>query len=174
VYLQAVDAAVILAFAWRSRGPLQKLLSWPTLNVRQWLQQLAVCLLLFAVLGAYFAALEHAGVPLLKVTAKFQRWHWPLWSIFALDSLAPAVFEEVAFRGVLQSSIESVLGRRSAWLIQGALFSILHLDPIIFVSHFMMGLAFGFLRLKSNSLYPGMVAHAVWNSLAIAEELHFL
>jgi membrane protease YdiL (CAAX protease family) len=174
VYLQAADAVVILTFAWRSWGALRKLLSWPTLNARAWLEQVAVCLLLFAVLGVYFAALDRAGVPLLKMAAKFQRWHWPLWSVFALDSLAPAVFEEIAFRGVLQSSVESVLGQRSAWLIQGALFSILHLDPIIFVSHFMMGLAFGFLRLRSKSLYPGMLAHATWNALAIAQELHFL
>ena len=69
-------------------------------------------------------------------------------------SLTPALFEELAFRGVIQSGLTSVVRSREAWLIQAALFSVLHLSPVVFPSHFVMGLTFGYLRLKSRSLYP--------------------
>jgi len=87
-----------------------------------------------------------------------------------LVSAMPAVFEELAFRGVIQTALESVLDRREAWLIQGALFSVLHLTPLSFPSHFLMGLCFGYLRTRSRSLYPGMLLHATWNALVLMAE----
>jgi membrane protease YdiL (CAAX protease family) len=34
-----------------------------------------------------------------------------------------------------------------------------------------MGLVFGWLRVKSGSVYPGMLVHAAWNSWVIWSEL---
>lgn len=51
------------------------------------------------------------------------------------------------------------------------MFSILHLSPIIFPSHFLMGLALGFLRMRSKSLYPGMLLHGGWNAWVVSQEL---
>ena len=79
--------------------------------------------------------------------------------------------EELAFRGVIQSSLERVLNARDAWLIQAALFSVLHLYPLIFPSHFLMGLCFGYMRRRSRSIYPGMLLHACWNALVVLKEL---
>ena len=87
-------------------------------------------------------------------------------------SVMPAVFEELAFRGVIQSSLEHVFTGVEAWLIQGALFSVLHLFPIMFPSHFLMGLWLGWLRRRSGSVYPGMLMHGLWNALVLAHELH--
>jgi membrane protease YdiL (CAAX protease family) len=65
-----------------------------------------------------------------------------------------------------------VLGEREAWLVQAAFFSILHLSPVIFPTHFAMGLIFGWLRMRTDSLIPGMILHALWNAAIILLELY--
>jgi membrane protease YdiL (CAAX protease family) len=92
--------------------------------------------------------------------------------VFLTISIAPAIVEELTFRGLIQSSLERVFSVRDALLIQAALFGILHLLPFMFPSHFLMGLCFGFLRNRSRSLYPGMLMHAAWNAWVISSELH--
>lgn len=58
----------------------------------------------------------------------------------------PAVIEEIAFRGFIQSALERFVGAREAPFIQAALFSVLHLLPLMFIRHFLMGLCFGLMR----------------------------
>lgn len=122
-------------------------------------------------ISAYFWILQRLGTPMSSATAEFARAGWPLWSMALLVSLMPAVFEEIAFRGVIQSALERVLNARDAWLIQAALFSVLHLSPLVFPSHFVMGLCFGYMRKISRSIYPGMLLHASWNALVLFREL---
>jgi membrane protease YdiL (CAAX protease family) len=90
-----------------------------------------------------------------------------------LVSVVPAIIEELAFRGVIQSSLEKVFDARDAWIIQAALFSVLHLLPINFPSHFLMGLCFGYARNRTRSLYPGMLMHASWNAFVVLRELNY-
>ena len=118
------------------------------------------------------AALVVLGVPVASMTTTFTRAGWPLWAMFLLLSVMPAVFEELAFRGVIQSALERILNARDAWLIQAALFSVLHLSPLMFPSHFLMGLCFGYMRRRSRSIYPGMLLHACWNALVVLKELY--
>lgn len=42
-----------------------------------------------------------------------------------------------------------------------------------FHSHFLLGLWFGWLRLRTGSLYPGMLAPALWNAGVLARELEY-
>ena len=130
-----------------------------------------IAVVFVALAGGYFALLRHLGVPIASATGIFDRAGWPLWSVLLLVSVAPAVFEELAFRGVIQSSLERMLNARDAWLIQAALFSVLHLSPLMFPSHFLMGLCFGYMRRRSRSIYPGMLLHGCWNALVVVGEL---
>ncbi len=120
----------------------------------------------------YFWLLGRLGVPIAPAGDTYRAAGWPLWAIFLMISVVPAVVEELAFRGVIQSSLERVLNSRDAWLIQAALFSVLHLSPLMFPSHFLMGLCFGYMRKRSRSVYPGMLLHACWNAIVLLQELH--
>ena len=131
-----------------------------------------VALVFFVVMRAYFTLAEAVGVPMLHITAPYQKAGLNTASILLMTSVIPAVVEELAFRGVIQSGLEHVLARRDAWIVQAALFSVLHLLPLVFPSHFVMGLCFGYMRLRSGSLYPGMVLHASWNALAVYQEIY--
>jgi len=92
---------------------------------------------------------------------------WSPWAALLVLSLLPAVFEELAFRGYLMQRLAPVLGRSEALLVQAALFGVVHMLPLMFVSHFVMGTIFGVLRQRSNSLYPGMLLHAAWNAYVV-------
>jgi hypothetical protein len=167
----AVDALLAVGFAITRFEDIRPLLYWPWADATRLWQAVAVVVAFFVLMPSYFAMLRHFGAPFARLSAPFLSAHWPIWSIYALISLAPAIFEELAFRGVIQSALARLIQPREAWLIQAALFSILHLSPVIFPSHFVMGLCLGFLRWRLKSLYPGMLLHASWNALVIHQEL---
>lgn len=122
------------------------------------------------VLKVYFQLLDLLDVPTYRSWPSFERDGWPLWSAFLLVSIMPAVFEELAFRGLIYEGLCRVMARREALLVQAMAFSVLHLSPWIFISHFLMGFSLGLLRDATKSLYPGMLAHACWNAWIIAGE----
>lgn len=167
-----IDAVVILAFAiWRYRAILP-LLRLPTLTARSFLAVSTVIAISFGTIWTYFAILKSAGFPFIHLAQSFRNAHWSTASMFVLVCLMPAIFEELAFRGVIQSGLERVLDEREALVIQAALFSVLHLTPLIFASHFLIGLCFGYVRRRTGSLYPGMVLHGSWNAFVLAGELY--
>lgn len=168
-----IDAAIILTFASLRYRDILPLLGLPRLSARGALELLGLALSFIAIMGAYFTLIQRAGVPVDHIAPAFKQFGWPVWSMFLLVSAMPAIFEELAFRGVIQSALERVLGEREAWLIQAALFSVLHLLPMMFLSHFVMGLCFGYMRRRSKSLYPGIILHAGWNALVLYQELYW-
>ncbi len=122
-------------------------------------------------LHLYFTGLGHF-VKVMSVAADMTHAHWPVRYIYLLICVIPAVVEEIACRGILLGKLEQVVSQRDAVLIQAALFSTLHLLPLVFVSHFVMGVGLGILRVKTKSLYPGMVAHGLWNAFVLSLELY--
>ncbi len=77
--------------------------------------------------------------------------------------------EEFFFRGVLQQSMESMGGRRSATVAMvgtAFLFSLFHFDPVGFLARFELGLLFGWLFWRTGSIWPGALAHAANNGIS--------
>jgi len=170
--MATVSQALIVLVAVATRySKLEFLLKFHGGSLRDALVLILIAVVFVALATGYFKLLEYLGVPIYTATSMFVAAEWPLWAIFLLVSIAPAVLEELAFRGVIQSSLERMLNARDAWLIQAALFSVLHLHPLMFPSHFLMGLCFGYMRRRSRSIYPGMLLHACWNALVVLQEL---
>jgi len=171
VYMAIFDAAVIVVFAAVRYQQLVFLLRVHHISGKRALWLAGASVVFIAVMGSYFWVLKQLGLPIQSASSEFVAAGWPIWSMFLLISVMPAVFEELAFRGVIQSSLERVFNSRDAWLIQAALFSVLHLSPLTFPSHFLMGLCFGYMRRRSRSIYPGMLLHAAWNALVVLRDL---
>lgn len=75
-------------------------------------------------------------------------------------------FEELLFRGLLQSAALSVIGYWPAILFQAALFAVLHIGyasvvDVIFV--FIVGFVFGVVVARTNSLLGVTLAHGLTN-----------
>jgi membrane protease YdiL (CAAX protease family) len=167
----AVDAAIVLLFAATRWQKLAFLFKVHAIGMRRWMEILGAAIAFVVVMHLYFGFLSSLGVPMIQSTEAVMEAGWPIWTAFVLVSVMPAVFEELGFRGVIQSSLERIFNARDAWLIQAALFSLLHLSPLVFPSHFAMGLAFGWMRMRSRSLYPSILLHAAWNALVVFQEL---
>ena len=171
VAMSVIDAVIVLVALGLRYQKLRFAFKLHPLG-RRGVTALLIAAIAFVGLGSlYFWVLQQLGVPIASATGSLARAGWPVWGMLLLFSVMPAVFEEIAFRGVIQSSLERILNTRDAWLIQAALFSVLHLSPLMFPSHFLMGLCFGYMRRRSRSVYPGMALHAMWNALILFQEL---
>lgn len=87
------------------------------------------------------------------------------WSLLTLVVMAP-LFEEVIFRGVVLESTRARYGVLAAWLVSALVFGIVHVHPTIAVNAFAMGLVFGFIYLRSESLWSTIILHAINNGFA--------
>lgn len=166
-----VMAVVVGAFAVNEGARLGPLLRRPGFARDTWWYVPAAFPAVLVSMTVYFALLSALGFHPASYLAEYRAAGWPLWSAFVLYAVVPAVFEELAFRGVIQTRLRGVMGRREAWLAQAGMFSILHLSPAIFPSHFAIGLLLGWLRNRTGSLWPGMVLHGTWNAWVLVEEL---
>lgn len=172
VVASLADAVIVFVFAGARFREIRPLLGLPRADRRRAALLLLLSLAFLALMWSYFALIEKAGVHMLHMTTQYQDAEWGIALTLLFTSIMPAVVEETAFRGVIQSVLERVLGPREALFIQAALFSVLHLLPMMFPSHFVMGLVFGYLRMQTRSLYPGMALHATWNALVVLDEFY--
>lgn len=79
-------------------------------------------------------------------------------------SFCPGVFEELAFRGLLQGRLHVLMGRMQGILAVGAAFGAAHGITIGLPFHIGLGIWLAFLRDRSGSLLPGMLAHMLYNA----------
>ncbi len=89
-----------------------------------------------------------------------------------VTTVAPLV-EELIFRGVLLSALLSRMRAALAVPASAMMFGVAHLADFGFAWHAIpalvgLGLVLAWLRLRSGSLWPAVVAHAVNNTLAVA------
>jgi membrane protease YdiL (CAAX protease family) len=93
--------------------------------------------------------------------------HFPNpWVRFALFGLIPGLCEELFFRGALQTAL---LRRRSpavAIALTAMLFAAIHLDLAGAPGRLIVALALGWLAWRTGSLWPGVLAHALYNGTA--------
>ena len=94
---------------------------------------------------------------------------WP--TIVLVLCVQPAVFEELAFRGVIQDLLSQPLGTRDSVIVSAVLFMVLHLTVLSFPHLFLLGLVLGYIRWRSGSLYPCMLLHFTHNLLVILMEM---
>lgn len=84
-----------------------------------------------------------------------------------LGSILIAPFcEELFFRGFVLPGLLKEMSPLWAVFISAALFAIAHVDPGSFLPLFAIGLALGFLRLRSGSTWAGICLHMLNNTLA--------
>ena len=107
----------------------------------------------------------------------------------AAIALAPAFFEELLFRGVVLPALRRRSGAVGAVVLSAALFGAIHVDPsfalVGLARHdaatllgalyrvpfaFAVGLGLGALRVRSRSLWPPTLAHALLNTITFVAE----
>ena len=99
----------------------------------------------------------------------------PWWLVVVVLAIVPAVCEELVFRGWMLSALAGEAlspGRQfTAVVVQAALFAVVHLLPERLPTTFAMGLILGWVALRTGSLLPGIICHAVHNAVPVVISL---
>ena len=83
--------------------------------------------------------------------------------ILILFAIAVPIVEELLFRGLLLDTLTETYGSWTSIFISSAIFAVLHVSPLSIVNAFWGGMIYGYLRIRTNSLWPGILLHALWN-----------
>jgi len=82
-------------------------------------------------------------------------------------AVLPAVCEETLHRGFILSSLKPIKSTVAIVLLGGLLFGVFHLDPYRFVPTMMLGCAFTYIALKTESMVLTMIFHFINNLLSV-------
>lgn len=81
--------------------------------------------------------------------------------------VCPAIFEELAFRGLMHGRMQAIFGKNQGLLIAATAFAVAHgLQPGL-PFQAALGVYLGFLRDRSDSLLPGMLVHFTYNTIIV-------
>jgi membrane protease YdiL (CAAX protease family) len=146
--------------------------SWAALGLRLprrggWWLPLALLGGALAVVWLYFAVLAALGVELGGNIPEEAFDSVPLVVLVGVLSLAVAPFmEETFFRGFLFGGLRGRWGVFWAALGTGFLFSLAHIDPLVFIPFTAVGMLFALGYVYSGSLLASMIAHLLFNGLS--------
>lgn len=79
-------------------------------------------------------------------------------------SFAPGITEELAFRGIILRGLESSISPTAAILVSAFVFALFHLDPLHIIMAFPAGIFFGYLVIRTGSIFPAIAAH-IFNNI---------
>lgn len=174
IYLIAtVGTPALLMAVMLTRKPLTTLkLRWPSWRALGAAVALVFCLLpvsreLLQSLDWFFPPLPPGMAELMaSMSAQDVAWWLPLLAF----AVAPAVCEELAFRGFILSGLERA---RNPWvpvLLSSVAFGVVHMIQQQVFNAMLLGVVIALLALVSRSLIPGLVFHFLFNGAQVALE----
>jgi membrane protease YdiL (CAAX protease family) len=120
-----------------------------------------------AVIWTYFAIIAALGAEPTSNIPDEAFDSVPLIVLVGILSLALApVMEETFFRGFLFGGLRGRWGVFLAALSTGFLFSLAHVDPLVFIPFTAVGMIFAWGYVYSGSILASMIAHLLFNSIS--------
>jgi len=89
------------------------------------------------------------------------------WTAYITIALAPAVCEELLFRGALQGMLRRSFSRPMLCSLIAIMFGIMHGSSFRFLPTALMGFGLAYLTEITGSIFPSMLLHACNNALAV-------
>ena len=90
----------------------------------------------------------------------------PLWQALAVIALAPAICEELAFRGFILSGFRHLGRKWRAIVFTAIFFGLTHGMLQQSIVACVVGVVIGYVAVQTGSIWPGIVFHLFHNSLA--------
>lgn len=149
-----------------SRPPLRTLLIGLTLVPLILCIGLALFALVTFVLGPPPEDIKQIDVTLAAIRSAGG---WGL--LILLVCVLPGIVEEALMRGVVLSGLRRRFSAPAAVVATALLFAAMHGSPWRFMPQLALGLAAGWLAVRSGSCWPGAVTHATYNAVVVASAL---
>ncbi|HEY0737725.1 MAG TPA: CPBP family intramembrane glutamic endopeptidase [Herpetosiphonaceae bacterium] len=170
-YLIAVIATYMIIVrrkrgSWREIGfrapPLVALLLTPAI----FFVQLILLALVNAILQSIIGTFENPQVDALTDPAGFSWLNFGL--VFLVGAIIAPIVEEMLFRGLLYQWLRNHTGAVGAILLSGAIFSVVHVYPVILLPLFVVGVVLAAVFEWTRSLWITITLHFFQNALAIS------
>jgi uncharacterized protein len=164
LWITVLDILIVIIFWANSFDETKRLFSFANLRLK-----VITLTVIGAIVGSMVVSLAANFINLsinddvFYDTYLFEGTAYPFLFATLMIAVQPAIFEEVAFRGFLFDNLKKIAGGNSAIYISGFVFGIMHLQIISLIWLVPIGLAFGFLRNKYNTLWYGIIGHFTYN-----------
>ena len=169
--ISVLDAGLVLAYWRATRVRIRPLLELSGPAIRTSMLGLGLLVPTLTLNLAYHGALvEWFGAEPRSIIEPFRAGEWGFWVAVLAACVMPAIWEEIAFRGLLQGQLSKAVGHREALILTAVLFAVIHVSVLSGFYLLLVGVLLGFLRRRSNSLVPGMVVHFVHNLTIVVVE----
>ena len=87
---------------------------------------------------------------------------------FVMTVIIAPVIEEIYFRGLMLPAVTKRFGWGMGVIISSSLFAVLHMQANVMVYTFILGVFLCFMYIRLKSIIPGILLHAINNSIAFA------
>ncbi|MDA0833567.1 MAG: ABC transporter permease subunit [Planctomycetota bacterium] len=93
----------------------------------------------------------------------------PIWLALLAFALAPALCEEIAFRGFILSGFNRTGRIGLAISLSSLTFGLMHMIPQQVFNAMLLGLVLGLLAIRSGSILPSIIFHFLFNGLEVVK-----
>jgi membrane protease YdiL (CAAX protease family) len=172
-WIEIFLAVVTTIFVWKNISTLKHVLRF---NNFKW------STLLMLIAGAViFSMLINVFITEINITIfnsrinlyqPYRIYEFPVLIMFYSIALMPAIFEELAFRGVLYNYLKTFLDERLVVMVTGFAFAAIHLSFFSLVWLVPFGIFIGALRRKYNTIWYGVIFHFTFNITACIFDLY--
>jgi membrane protease YdiL (CAAX protease family) len=87
--------------------------------------------------------------------------------VIIVVAIVPSIVEEMLFRGLIQKTFEQLMSPVVSAILAGTIFGLFHMNPFELVPLIGLGVFFGLLRYRSQSLVVPIISHFLNNLMAI-------
>lgn len=173
VIVSVIDVVIVLAFWGNFFHHLRPLFSLKQVHLKILATTIAAACV-GAVVVNWLASLINVSLfdDMYYVRYLFQDTDRPVTWAIVMTCLQPAVFEEVAFRGFMFTNLQRLASAKGAVYVSAVLFGIMHLSFISLIWLVPLGIVFGMLRYRYNTLWYGIIGHFIYNFTITAIEFY--
>ncbi len=89
---------------------------------------------------------------------------FPLLKTLLYVAVFVPIIEELLFRGFVLDLASEAYSPWAAIFISSVIFGLIHVNPYGILNAFFGGLIYGYVRMRTNSLFPSIFLHSMWNA----------
>jgi len=172
-WVEILLGTVTLFYAWINFGELKPVLRFSNFSVRRLTGCISLAVIASVLVNIIVTKLNFSffGTD-ASYYSRYSIYTMPAMIMVYSIAINPAIFEELAFRGVIYNYLNSFLNERLVVVVTGFTFAIMHLN---FISLFWLvpfGILVGTMRKRFGTIWYGVIFHFVFNLIAVLFDLY--
>lgn len=168
--VMAITAVLFFAYNWQEN---KFLLKWPAFSFKKLLG-----LILLTILASYIVQFIVGHLNRLIFNDDYTFYYtyafheYGNYIMIISVALFPALFEELAYRGFLMQKLLNIVDEKESIYITSILFFFIHFSMISFFWMLPFALLLAYVRIKSKTIWNGVVLHFFFNLTACLVEIY--